>query len=64
MSDRSREREKRPAAGNGIDNHRRAERGRNERQRRDGIKEPRFDPAILKRPELVDDDVWPVKEKT
>ena len=33
-----------------------------ERQRREGIKEPLFDPAILKRPELVDADVWPVKE--
>ena len=33
-----------------------------ERQRRDGIKEPIFDPVILKRPELVDADVWPVKE--
>ena len=34
-----------------------------ERQRRQGIEEPLFDPAILKNPELVDEDVWPVKEE-
>ncbi|BBI60022.1 hypothetical protein HSBAA_13280 [Vreelandella sulfidaeris] len=34
-----------------------------ERQRRAGIEEPLFDPAILKRPELVDADVWPVKRQ-
>jgi AGCS family alanine or glycine:cation symporter len=33
-----------------------------ERQRRQGIEEPLFDPAILKNPELVDEDVWPVRE--
>ncbi|QNI03746.1 alanine:cation symporter family protein [Halomonas sp. SH5A2] len=35
-----------------------------ERQRREGIKEPVFHPSVLKRPELVDDDVWPVKSET
>nr|WP_289072804.1 alanine/glycine:cation symporter family protein [uncultured Halomonas sp.] len=34
-----------------------------ERQRRQGIEEPLFDPAILKNPELVDEDVWPVKDE-
>lgn len=32
-----------------------------ERQRKEGIKEPVFDPKVLKRPELVDRDVWPPK---
>ncbi|MGQ4877769.1 hypothetical protein ACOJCM_04255 [Billgrantia sp. LNSP4103-1] len=30
-----------------------------ERQRREGIREPVFHPRVLKRPELVDADVWP-----
>ncbi|MDN3525096.1 sodium:alanine symporter family protein [Halomonas sabkhae] len=34
-----------------------------ERQRRDGISEPVFDPQVLKRPELVDADVWPSPDK-
>ncbi|RKR07419.1 AGCS family alanine or glycine:cation symporter [Kushneria sinocarnis] len=29
-----------------------------ERQRRNGVREPSFDPAILSRPEQVDHDVW------
>ncbi|WP_110669449.1 alanine/glycine:cation symporter family protein [Salinicola halophilus] len=34
-----------------------------ERQRRDGINEPTFDPqGVLKRPEQVDADVWPRKD--
>jgi AGCS family alanine or glycine:cation symporter len=32
-----------------------------ERQRRDGVKEPVFDPRVLKRPDQVDGDVWPPK---
>ncbi|GHC34343.1 alanine/glycine:cation symporter family protein [Aidingimonas halophila] len=33
-----------------------------ERQRRKGVYEPVFQPSVLKRPELVDDDVWPAKD--
>lgn len=33
-----------------------------ERQRREGIHEPVFHPSVLKRPELVDADVWPPKD--
>ncbi|WP_110647880.1 alanine/glycine:cation symporter family protein [Salinicola peritrichatus] len=34
-----------------------------ERQRRDGVREPTFDPkGVLKRPEQVDADVWPRRE--
>lgn len=33
-----------------------------ENQRRDGVREPIFDPSVLKRPELVDADVWPPKD--
>ncbi|NWO57603.1 alanine/glycine:cation symporter family protein [Chromohalobacter israelensis] len=33
-----------------------------ERQRREGVREPRFDPKVLKRPEQVDADVWPPKD--
>jgi AGCS family alanine or glycine:cation symporter len=32
-----------------------------ESQRRNGVREPVFDPKVLKRPELVDADVWPPK---
>ncbi|MGC3873899.1 alanine/glycine:cation symporter family protein [Halomonas sp. GXIMD04776] len=34
-----------------------------ERQRREGNDEPVFDPKVLKRPELVDGDVWPPNQK-
>lgn len=34
-----------------------------ERQRKDGVREPTFDPTgVLKRPEQVDADVWPAKD--
>lgn len=33
-----------------------------ERQRREGIYEPVFNPTVLKRPEQVDSDVWPPKD--
>ena len=34
-----------------------------EQQRRDGVREPRFDPRkVLKHPEQVDDTVWPEKD--
>lgn len=33
-----------------------------ERQRREGVHEPVFTPSVLKRPELVDRDVWPDRD--
>ncbi|MDW5376075.1 sodium:alanine symporter family protein [Halomonas sp. HP20-15] len=33
-----------------------------ERQRREGIAEPVFDPKVLKKPEQVDSDVWPPRD--
>lgn len=32
-----------------------------ERQRREGVKEPVFDPRVLEDPQRVDEDVWPAK---
>ncbi|WP_129141018.1 alanine/glycine:cation symporter family protein [Modicisalibacter coralii] len=33
-----------------------------ERQRKEGVSEPVFDPKVLKRPDQVDADVWPPKD--